>query len=161
MRAEAPESVVVAAVDESPAAVAVARCAATLAQALGARLALAHVTDTSAARTPRATSSAALQDPAGELRRMRESQARALLAEVAWRAGCEEADAEVLFGEPGTALRERAAAPDVLMLVTGSRGRGPLRAAVLGTVSGELAANAPVPVVVVPAAVAEAAATAA
>ncbi|HET8757460.1 MAG TPA: universal stress protein [Solirubrobacteraceae bacterium] len=55
----------------------------------------------------------------------------------------------VVGGEPAETLREHSADPDASLLVVGSRGRTPWRA-VLGTVSGRLAAHASVPVVVVP-----------
>jgi nucleotide-binding universal stress UspA family protein len=53
-------------------------------------------------------------------------------------------------GEPVDALRWRARGDDASLIVVGSRGHGALRAAVLGSVSGALAATAPLPVLVVP-----------
>jgi nucleotide-binding universal stress UspA family protein len=53
-------------------------------------------------------------------------------------------------GHPVDALRRRAVERDAALLVVGSRGRGVLRAAVLGSVSSALAASAPLPVLVVP-----------
>ena len=53
-------------------------------------------------------------------------------------------------GEPVDGLRRRALADDSALIVVGSRGRGAVRAAVLGSVSSALAATAPVPVLVVP-----------
>jgi nucleotide-binding universal stress UspA family protein len=53
-------------------------------------------------------------------------------------------------GQPVDALRRRAVDHDAALLVVGSRGRGALRAAVLGSVSSALAATAPLPVLVVP-----------
>lgn len=55
----------------------------------------------------------------------------------------------VFTGEPVEILREQAADRDASLLVVGSRGRTSWRAA-LGSVSRELAASAPVPVMVVP-----------
>lgn len=55
--------------------------------------------------------------------------------------------AQILTGDP---LRKRAAREDVRMIVVGSRGRGALRRALLGSVSAALAIAAPVPVLVVP-----------
>jgi nucleotide-binding universal stress UspA family protein len=57
---------------------------------------------------------------------------------------------EILTGDPARELRERATCGDARLVVVGSRGRGPLRRALLGSVSAALAASAPVPVLVVP-----------
>jgi nucleotide-binding universal stress UspA family protein len=56
----------------------------------------------------------------------------------------------VEMGDPVEELRERASRDHVRLLVVGSRGRGPVRRALLGSVSAELAASAPRPVLVVP-----------
>ncbi len=53
-------------------------------------------------------------------------------------------------GAPARALMEIAERERAELLVVGSRGRGSLRSAVLGSVSRELAARAPCPVVIVP-----------
>ena len=57
---------------------------------------------------------------------------------------------QVDHGDPVDGLRRRALADDARLIVVGSRGRGALSAAVLGSVSGALAATAPLPVLVVP-----------
>jgi nucleotide-binding universal stress UspA family protein len=54
------------------------------------------------------------------------------------------------LGEPVDVLRSRALNADARLIVVGSRGRGPLRGALLGSVSASLAASAPAPVLVVP-----------
>jgi nucleotide-binding universal stress UspA family protein len=56
---------------------------------------------------------------------------------------------QVDHGEPIDGLRRRALGDDGRLIVVGSRGRGALSAAVLGSVSGALAASAPVPVLIV------------
>jgi nucleotide-binding universal stress UspA family protein len=56
----------------------------------------------------------------------------------------------VYRGKPVEGLRERALDVDASMIVVGSRGRGPWRAAALGSVSSALTATATVPVLVVP-----------
>ena len=57
---------------------------------------------------------------------------------------------KVYSGDPVEELRERVVDANATALVVGSRGRGAWRAAALGSVSGALAASAPVPVIVVP-----------
>ncbi|MDQ2675449.1 MAG: universal stress protein [Actinomycetota bacterium] len=57
-------------------------------------------------------------------------------------------DGEVLHGDAAAALEERAVELD--LLVIGSRGRGPLRSRVLGSVSADVMRTAPCPVLVVP-----------
>jgi nucleotide-binding universal stress UspA family protein len=56
----------------------------------------------------------------------------------------------VEVGDPVHELRERAARERVRLLAVGSRGRGPLRQAFLGSVPAALAASAPCPVLAVP-----------
>jgi len=62
----------------------------------------------------------------------------------------DEGPVQVDYGEPVDGLRRRALGDDGRLIAVGSRGRGALSAAVLGSVSGALAATAPVPVLVVP-----------
>jgi nucleotide-binding universal stress UspA family protein len=57
---------------------------------------------------------------------------------------------EVYGGDPVDVLGEQALESDACLMVVGSRGRGALRAAALGSVSRDLALTAPVPVLVVP-----------
>lgn len=59
-------------------------------------------------------------------------------------------DLRVVEGPPAEALIETAEREGAELLVIGSRGRGALRSAVLGSVSRELASRAPCPVVIVP-----------
>lgn len=59
-----------------------------------------------------------------------------------------ETDAEVADGDAATVLAERAGSLD--LLVVGSRRYGPVRTALLGSVSAQLAAAPPCPLVVVP-----------
>jgi nucleotide-binding universal stress UspA family protein len=56
----------------------------------------------------------------------------------------------VATGDPVHELREQGAWAGVRMIVVGSRGHGPVRRALLGSVSAALAASAPCPVLVVP-----------
>jgi nucleotide-binding universal stress UspA family protein len=59
-------------------------------------------------------------------------------------------DVRLVDGSPAEAILETAEQEGAELLVTGSRGRGALRSAVLGSVSRELAARARCPVVIVP-----------
>jgi nucleotide-binding universal stress UspA family protein len=79
---------------------------------------------------------------------------------MAIRAWLHDTDPRILLleGNAGGAILEAAEEQEATLLVVGARGRSPLRAAVLGSVSREVAAGATCPVVVVPAAAAESAA---
>jgi nucleotide-binding universal stress UspA family protein len=59
-----------------------------------------------------------------------------------------DASCELLEGDAGAALVERAA--DLDLLVAGSKGHGPLGRALRGSVSHHLMCNSPAPVLVVP-----------
>ena len=60
------------------------------------------------------------------------------------------ADVRIVKGDPPEVILDAAGQDDAAMVVVGSRGRGALRAALLGSVSHEVAAQARCPVVVVP-----------
>lgn len=59
-------------------------------------------------------------------------------------------ESELLEGSPAEELLRIAEARDADLVIVGSRGRRPVRAALLGSVSSEVAARARVPVVIVP-----------
>lgn len=59
-----------------------------------------------------------------------------------------DSEVDILFNDPADGLL--AAARHVDLLVMGSRGRGPLRAAILGSVSHSVSRRAPCPVVILP-----------
>jgi nucleotide-binding universal stress UspA family protein len=59
-------------------------------------------------------------------------------------------EVQIVVGSPAEAIMDAAEREGAELLVVGSRGRGPLRSAVLGSVSRELASSAPCPVVIVP-----------
>ena len=123
-----------------------ARVAADLARELELELVLAHV----------------VPDPPpfpyGDTR-LRELQRRgttewasALLEQVAAGLPTESPKLQVLFGDPVDSLADMSREQGTELLVVGSRGRGRLAAAVLGSVSGRLASVAACPVLVVPSA---------
>lgn len=80
----------------------------------------------------------------------RSDEADELVGRVRARLGDEHADVRLAAGSPAEVIGEAADREDAELLVVGSRGRGGLRSAVLGSVSRELAARAHRPVVVVP-----------
>jgi nucleotide-binding universal stress UspA family protein len=117
---------ILCAVDDSEAAEGVLDTARWLAETLQTRLAVIHVVGDGS-------------DEADEF-----------VGRVRARLGDEHADVQLATGSPAEAIREVADRDDPELLVVGSRGRGGLRSAVLGSVSHDLATNARRPVVVVP-----------
>jgi nucleotide-binding universal stress UspA family protein len=61
-----------------------------------------------------------------------------------------EPDLRLVLGDPARALRRVAGRERAELIVVGSRGRGAVKTALFGSVSGTLAGSAPVPVLVVP-----------
>jgi nucleotide-binding universal stress UspA family protein len=118
---------IVCAVDQSEAAGPVFDTARWLADALQARLSVVHVSD----------------GPVGD--------AGELLAAIRARPGGQSVEVEQVEGSPAAAIMAAADQAGADLVVVGSRGRGSLRAAVLGSVSRDLTAQARCPVVVVPA----------
>ena len=115
-----------------------------LARRLDARPSLVNVAPLRLPERPRSTPSLALR----RSRDLAEAEAAHLFAELD---GAAEGMARrVELGDPATVLGRLALEQDALAIVAGRRGRSSTRAALLGTVSGQLAASAPVPVVVVP-----------
>jgi nucleotide-binding universal stress UspA family protein len=132
-------------VDDTPRARDVARVAHALADRLAAGLVLVHV-----ARDPVVPGASRVPNGPQQLRDCAIREARGLLARTAAEAGCPEAEQRVEIGEPARRLIRIAEERETLMLVIGSRGRRPLRAALLGSVSLRLCRQAPCPVLVVP-----------
>lgn len=73
-----------------------------------------------------------------------------LVGSVRTRLADERIIVRLVEGSPAKAIMETADGEGAELLVVGSRGQGHLRSAVLGSVSRELAAKAPCPVVIVP-----------
>lgn len=128
--------------DESKAAL---RGATAVARALGARLRIVEVLDAMRMGMPALVSGPGYRLPPTDV----EERTQAHLAEVA--AGLpEEVNAEpvVTVGDPERMLAAECDTAD--LMVVGSRGYGPHRAVLLGSVSGRLVRDAGCPVVVVP-----------
>ena len=121
------------------------RAAASLARETGARLQIVTV----AAPHHYALGGALSPYSPEEFERLKEREDERVLAEAQDRLpDGMEAGSVLLHGNPAEALPEAARELDVLLL--GSRGYGPLKGAVLGSVSAKLVASAPCPVLVVP-----------
>ena len=118
--------VIVCAVDGSEATGRVLDTGQWLATALGARLVVMHATDGDA------------------------GAADETVAAIRTHLGDASAEVRLLEGAPAQAILSAARDEDPELLVVGSRGRGALRSALLGSVSHEVAARTRSPVVVVP-----------
>jgi nucleotide-binding universal stress UspA family protein len=137
-------STIMCGVDGSDCGLDAARVAGGLSRRLEAGLLLVHVSEP----VPRFRMSPESFVAAREFER---EQARAILAAGGQASGIGD-DAELLAetGEPARRLLELAEERQVDLIIVGSRGRGAWMSAILGSVSGHLAANAPCPVVIVP-----------
>lgn len=82
------------------------------------------------------------------LERQRIESAESVLREVAAALGVEGVETRVLRGDPGSALCDHAAEIAARAIVIGTRGRGGIKRAFLGSVSDYVVRNAPCPVVV-------------
>jgi nucleotide-binding universal stress UspA family protein len=76
----------------------------------------------------------------------REAQARAVLDEARSTLGLPDAETLIVTGSPGPSLCDVAAEIPASVVVLGTRGRGGIRRAVLGSVSDHVVRNAPCPV---------------
>ena len=136
---------ILVAVDGSEASLKAARMAADIALRFGARMTLAYV-------IPRL-----LLPPdvygltLAEVEREQRTHADKLVAEALAHLGEPGVQVEtaVLSGSPAETLAEAAAAPDVDLVVLGSRGRGAVARVLLGSVSDRLVHISPKPVLVV------------
>jgi nucleotide-binding universal stress UspA family protein len=77
-----------------------------------------------------------------------EAEGRAVAEHAAAALGIDGAEIRVVRGDPGPALCALAAEVSARALVVGSRGRGGIKRALLGSVSDYLVRNAPCPVVI-------------
>jgi len=136
---------ILVAVDGSEAALRAARMAADVAVRFGARLTLAYV-------VPRL-----LLPPdvygltIAEVEREQRAHADQLIHEALVKLGASgvEVETNVLSGPPAESIAEAAAAPDVDLVVVGSRGKGAVKRMLLGSVSDRLVHICPKPILVV------------
>ncbi len=140
--------VIVCGVDDSERARDVARVAARLCAELETRLTLVHVAPPPV--TP-GLAPAAYAYPGERDYEASIEAGKRLLDRIAGELDMgEQATVRVVVGDASECLREIAADEGARLLVVGSRGRGLIASAVLGSISSALAAHAPCPVVVVP-----------
>jgi nucleotide-binding universal stress UspA family protein len=141
---------IVCCVDDSGGARAALRAAHRLAEALGLELVLLHVEPT--ANVPGVSAAPAAHERllAEEIR-----EANALLERLVREDGLEGVRRRVEVGRAAGSIVAVCEEEDAELVVLGSHGRRGVRAAVLGSVSAEVAAKAPCPCVIVPPAAAE------
>ncbi len=145
-RVEGGTGPVISCIDGSDESRSAARIAALLQDRLSLRLILLSV----ASKVTQPGVSAA---PRGQ-ERLAEEERRAaeeLLRDVAADIGATDAELRVEYGAAADRVLEVCEAEGAAFVVIGSRGRGRMKAAVLGSVSHDVAARAPCPVIVVPA----------
>jgi len=145
-----PERRIVCGVDGSAQSRHAAITALRLADRLGARLTLVHVTPT---QTLIPVDSLPADADPNAYRRSAElaySESEEAFNSLSPDVTSANADREVRLGQPAFVLAEVAAEQDAELIVVGSRGRGAWRSAVLGSVSAEVARHAPCPVMIVP-----------
>jgi nucleotide-binding universal stress UspA family protein len=130
-------------VDGSETSVKVVRVATALGDALGARVVLLYVAEVAVPPPGSAFAYDKLQEAALE-------EGRRVLEELRTLGVGAPAEGRIEPGSPALKLKEVAEAEGADLIVVGSRGHGALKSALLGSVSKELAAHAPCPVVVVP-----------
>lgn len=145
-RIEGGKGPVVCCVDGSDESRSAAALAALLAKQLGLPLTLLSVVGT--VTQPGVSAARAGQERlAAEERR----EADEVLGEVAAEVGATEAEHRVEFGAAPARILAVCEAEGASLIVLGTRGRGRIKATVLGSVSREVAARASCPVLIVPA----------
>lgn len=136
---------IVVSVDDSDGSAAALDVAAELAAALDAKLILLHV-------APRTEAPGVSTAPGGQ-QRLREAEledAHVILGRIAADAGIGDVEQRAEIGSAPDRIVAVCEEVGASFVVLGSRGRGGLRSAVLGSVSNSVASSAPCPVVIVP-----------
>lgn len=141
---------IVCGIDGSPDSQTALGYAAELARRLEARLVLAHVVEHVPAPYAAVGPAAGAMPPFFETMIEREAEGTQMLGEMAEATGVVDAERRVVTGFPAERLADLADDEDAELIVVGSRGRGPLRSALLGSVSTSLIGLARCPVLVVP-----------
>jgi nucleotide-binding universal stress UspA family protein len=142
--ARPPFTRILVAVDGSDHALDAVRVASRLAAALAARVMLVTVYQAPADALGEPNYSTALNEALDAAQRVLDEARRVALA-----AGGPEPQAEWLAGEPAETIISTARTGGYDLVVLGTRGRGPVSAALLGSVSSTVAAHAGRPVLVV------------
>jgi nucleotide-binding universal stress UspA family protein len=143
---------IVCGVDGSTESRAAVKVAAQMADRLGSTLILAHVAELDHARYAGANPLGGVAGPLTmpEEAESQEEAAAKLLEAVAFDTGLGHAERRVAIGHPAERLADLADEESADLIVVGSRGRGALKAAFLGSVSYNLVGVARCPVLIVP-----------
>ena len=140
------DGTIVCGLDDASDASAVLRVAALLRDRLRARLVAAHV-----GPSPVVPGSSVVPSAREQLREAASRQGQALLAELVAAAQLgTDVERRVVFGPAARSLAKLCQDEEADLLVLGSRGRGGLRSALLGSVTAEIVGLATCPVVIVP-----------
>ena len=138
-------------VDESAEARIAASLAAALAERLGAPLVLLHAVPAMYANSDVALLGPVPQDPVHQIHDLARRHGNVLLERILDELRpAVDTDTILPVGNAATQLVEAAGATSAAALVVGARGHGRVHRALLGSVSGRVAASAPCPVVITP-----------
>jgi nucleotide-binding universal stress UspA family protein len=143
---------IVCGVDGSADSQAAVRVAAEYADRLGSALILVHVAEPAYIAYAAAYPFGGTAGPTAtvEAAQSKEEDSERLLERVAVAAGLADAERRVAIGHPAEQLAELADDENAELIVVGSRGRGALKSAFLGSVSYSLVGIAGCPVLIVP-----------
>lgn len=138
---------IICAVDDSPAARSATRAALWLSVRLGSELLIAHAIAPTA--PPSASAAPGVSDRLAELERR---DAARFLMSLAFEEGLDaDVEGRLTYGSEAESIRELAEDEDAAIIAVGTRRRGSLRSALIGSVSLDLRSRASRPVLVVPA----------